>query len=537
MATRIAHLTCFWATLGVICLGSSLEAKETPAEAVISTATSAQQRDFATFKKYIHPDFFNSLFAMQTGLSEGAVLSEKQRSEARKNFDQQLEADFLQGKGSLFFDCQNASVQEERVVGNDALVTVQCTTQDGQVSTQKVPVRKWEGKWKVVLPEFWREATEQISQLRKNKQFEEALQRSKELAAAFPKSGNIRNMVAEVYLNDLNQPEQALDYALQIKKDLPQHPGGYYWSAKAYTRLKKYPECIAALNELVQFDIWYGYWQDLAGCYFRNGQVPQTLAALEQVSQSSAEAWETTEGWVVWLQGRMQKVKFFHAHANELKTQAMSKDPQQRARALAKCGTLNVPEVFPILNEQMKDKELSPSVEKLKEFIVVDPDFRKKRDKPGGSSDSPKVSAHEALQAMWKIIDSIPAGIKPAPPLAGKYLMESMMDYYKQNPSFASPLVINTNEKGEFSFDGGWFPVDGMLAPSPGYPEFLSAAYIQGDALYNCSIDFRKPHGTGVGLTSYKRAGKDLVVSAETWLDHGDFFYRVTSESKYVAMQ
>ncbi|MCI0416542.1 tetratricopeptide repeat protein [bacterium] len=513
------------------------QAKESPGQIVLAAANAVQQKDFKTFQKYVDPRFFQSLFEMQTGESENASpLTEKQKVEARKNFYRQVEADFLTGRGQMYFNCQNPVIQEERIVAEDAQVTIQCS-RDSESVIQKLVVRKSEGKWKVVLPDYWRDAIDRITRLRKNKKYEEALQQSVELASKFPNSGNIRNLTSDIYLNDLQEPERALESALRTKQELPRHPGGYYWAAKAYDRLEKYEECVTVLDQLVQFENWYGYFRDLANCYYKNGQYTEALAALGRVATSSPQAWEQMAGWQVWLQGQMEKKKIFGLHQNELNNQVRSKDSQQLAVALIKLGSLEVPETMPLLDQLARDLTLSPALNKLKAAIILHADFKKKWEAPSSGSEGQRIPAQDALQAIWQRFESIPQGVRPPPLLSGKYMMESMVEYAKANPSYATPLSIEFNEEGDaLSFGIGTVPVDGKLIPSDSDPYFISALFVSEKMLHNATADLR-PGLKSYTFTLYKMAGKDLVISSDHWADRGEFFYRTTAETKYVRIE
>jgi len=372
-----------------------------------------------------------------------------------------------------------------------------------------------------------------VNKLRKEKRISEALALVDQSIKEFPGSGNIRNLYAKIYLRDFKDPQRALQAALEQTRDLPEHPGGYYWAAQAYQAMGDHRRCGDVLTKYAER---HPVSSDVsimeAHCHYRAGQYEKALSAL---SRQRLQHPEQFEGWCLWLEGQIAKKRYLDQNRSTLIAQAGSQDVRKQLIGILKCRILALPECDAMLNsaKRMGNRKLKKVIENTMGQLILETDFSQQRPGPTGSFDRHQaVPMAEALSKMWAILDNLPKK-GSIPPIGGDYLTNEIMAMQKINPAFVKPLQIRINNKGQFAFSGGeWQKPDGKIDTSYQPGRYFLTSYVQGGALHILSFNFE--HTGGVfSFSEYRPSGRDLIVISTTWTEYGAVFYRITHATHY----
>lgn len=373
-----------------------------------------------------------------------------------------------------------------------------------------------------------------VNKLRKEKRIKEALALVDESMKEFPGSGNIRNLYAEIYLRDFKDPKRALQAALEQTRDLPEHPGGYYWAAQAYQVMGNHRRCGDVLTEYAE---WHPVSPDVsimeANCHYRAGQHDKALSALLRQRLQHPEQFE---GWCLWLEGQIAKKRYLDQNRSVLIAQAGSPDARKQLVGILKCRILALPECVEMLNsaEKMGNGKLEKVIDSARAQLILETDFSQQRPRPKVSLDRQQaVPMAQALSEIWAILDNLPSK-GTIPPIGGEYLTNEMMAMQKINPAFVKPLQIRINDKGQFAFSGGeWQTPDGKIDTSYQPGRHFLISYVQGGALHILSFNFE--HTGGVfSFSEYRPSGRDLIVTSTNWTEYGGVYYRGTHATHYM---
>jgi len=381
----------------------------------------------------------------------------------------------------------------------------------------------------------------EVRDLRKEKRTEEALALVDEIIEEFPESGNVRNLYSSIYLLDLEEPERALEAALDQKRDLPRHPGGYYWAGRAYEAMGRYAECGDVLAEYSGVNKASADVVRETNCYFRAGQLDKAVAALERRQALSHDpsragySFEDLAGWYLWLQSRIAKQELFRQLEAQLRAQVAHPDAQKRLTAMVKCRILSVPECVELLEEAGRagDGELLDIAGKTQAALDVEPHFKEARKAPDISLPGQQaIPMAQGLAEVWHILDSLPSSAE-LPPLGGRFLSEQMLAAQKINPSLVQPLEIKVDDSGQFSFGAAaWVSPDGAIDTSYDPGNYFSATYVHEGALCLLSLNFENT-GAVISVQEYRPDGQDLRWSATNWTEYGGELYRSRNEMRY----
>lgn len=366
-------------------------------------------------------------------------------------------------------------------------------------------------------------AEERVHELRKEKRFKEALAYLDLAIQENPRSGNLRGLYCWIRLLDLKDPKAALEHALRLKQDLPRHPGGYYWSAKAYEATGDYAKCVASLDDYLPYGTQFSRDNLKAGCHYKNGEPEAALRALprERELQSSFPRYE---GWGIWLRGQIARRGLFEEQKEKLRAQAAAPSARERTIALIKLGILGVPEAAALLDATAGNAESRAVAANLKKELLAEPLFHKERKRPNVTDGARRLALETAIAEIWKELDE-PPSIGKLPPLAGRYMTKQMMETAKAYPSAAQPLAIEINEAGDqLSFGAGWVKVTADVDASFEPGRWFNIHRIRDGVFSTLSVGLQDKTAS-IGRTSYRLDGRDLVIEAQGWIDLGDEFY------------
>lgn len=381
---------------------------------------------------------------------------------------------------------------------------------------------KWGKRPPIPLsPEQQRQVT--VLELGRKGQHREALALADQAVREFPRSGNIRGLHAWVHLEFLKDPPTALRYAQAHKRDFPQHPGGYYWAARAYETLGDWARCADELAQYSRIDRLKDHGYRMARCYFHAGQPEKALGALPD-PQALGEDDPDIEGWRVWLKGQVAKRPLFLQAQPALRAQAMAADPGQRLVLLVKCGLLALPECAELIDEAAKAGGLvARAAARVRSRLILDPRFPTDRPAPKPGSDAQAVPTATALAEIWGLLDAL-ASESTVPPIGGRFMDESTAALAKTAPAFAKPMEIRVSEGGDrVSFGGDWITPAGTLDTTFEPGNYFGATFVKRGALYLLSVSFEADIGV-VSLQEYRPNGRDLTITVSSWTDLGDVF-------------
>src|SRR5262245_22211705 len=241
-------------------------------------------------------------------------------------------------------------------------------------------------------------AIERVHELRKEKRFREALAYLDLAVAESPRSGNLRGLYAWIHLHDLGDPRTALEHALRLKRDLPRHPGGYYWSAKAYEALHDYASCVTTLDDYLPYGAECSRHNLKAGCHYENGDPEAALRSLPRERELQAD-FSKYEGWSVWLAGQIARRPLFERQREALRVQATATSARERTIALIKLGLLGVPAAAPLaqLAGRAGGGTLKTVAAGLERELLAEPRFHEERRRPGIPDGSRRLGLEAAF--------------------------------------------------------------------------------------------------------------------------------------------
>jgi len=381
------------------------------------------------------------------------------------------------------------------------------------------------------------EAEERVHQLRKEKRYKEALAFLDLAVKESPRSGNLRGIHCWIHLLDLKDPKTALDYALRLKQDLPEHRGGYYWSAKAYEALGHYGKCVETLQDFRPYGKDFLKDNLRASCHYKNGELEDALRALPD-EEKLGGSFEKYEGWGSWLRGQIARRKLFEQEKERLRAQAAAPGARERAIALIKLGMLGVPDCVPLVDlaGAAGKGALKTVAANLKKEILAEPLFHKERKAPSVQDEAKRVRLPEAFAQIWKELDEKP-GPGKIPAIAGKYMTKEMMESAKAYPSFAQPFVVKVNETSDkFSLGAVWIPVTGEIDTSFEPGRWYSIQHVKEGAVWTISAGLREKAVEFTSM-SYRPNGKDLLLHVRNWTDGGDEFTFYEYDTNYIRVE
>ncbi len=382
-----------------------------------------------------------------------------------------------------------------------------------------------------------REAEDRVHELRKEKRYKEALAYLDLAVKENPKSGNLRRLYCWIYLTDLKDPRTALDYALRLKKELPDHPGGYYWAARSYEAFAEYGKCVEALEDFGPHGKDFVRDNLKAGCYYKNRQYEEALASLPD-EEKLGDNYTKYEGWSLWLKGQMARRKIFTQQKERLKAQAIARGRRDRAIALIKLGMLGLPECADLVEAAgpAEGGALKTVADSLKRELLAEPLFYKEKPRPGVPDDAKGVPVAQAFEQMWKELDAVP---RPGqiPTITGKYMTKEMIEMAKKYPSFAQPMKIEVNEtRNQFSLGAGWMTVDGEVDTSFEPGRWFTIRSVSEDAVFVISVGLQDK-STAYSSMAYRLNGKNIALETRSWMDMGDEFYLKENITPYLHVE
>jgi len=381
------------------------------------------------------------------------------------------------------------------------------------------------------------EAEERVHALRKEKRYKEALAFLDLAVKESPKSGNLRGLFCWIHLLDLKDPKTALDYALRLKQDLPEHRGGYYWSAKAYEAMGQPGKCVEALQDFRPYGKDFLKDNLRASCHYKTGELEEALRALRG-EEELGDSFEKYAGWGEWLRGQVARRRLFEKEKERLEKQAKAPAVRDRAIALIKLGMLGVPGCVPLVESAGAAGKgaLKTVAENLKKEILADPLFHKERKAPSAHDEAKRIRLEEAFARIWSELDEKPAPGK-IPAIAGKFMTREMIESAKTYPSFAQPMVIQVNETADkFSMGAAWIPVTGEVDTSFEPGRWYSFQHVKDGAVWTISAGLQEK-GLQYGSISYRPDGKDLILHVRNWTDAGEEFYLYEYETRYIRVE
>jgi hypothetical protein len=376
-------------------------------------------------------------------------------------------------------------------------------------------------------------AAERVHELRKQKRFREALAYLDQAVQESPRSGNLRGLYSWIHLHDLKDPKAALDYALRLKKDLPRHVGGYYWSAKAYEATGEYAKCVETLDDYLPYGTEFSRHNLKAACHYENGDPESALWSLPR-ERELQDGFTRFEGWGIWLRGQIARRRLFLEQKQQLRAQLGAPSARERTIALIKIGILGVPEAAALLDVAGANAESSAVATRLKKELLAAPLFHEERKKPHTTEGARRFDLPAALALIWKELDEPPA-IDRLPPLGGRYMTAQMKEMAKAYPSAAQPLKIEINEAGDqISFGAGWIKVGAEIDTSYEPGRWFSIYRVSQGVFSTLTVGLQDK-ATSISSSSYRLEGQELVLESRGWIDLGDefSFYEHRPPTKY----
>ncbi len=374
-----------------------------------------------------------------------------------------------------------------------------------------------------VLPQAADEAAaERVHELRKEKRFKEALAYLDLAVQESPRSGNLLGLYSWIHLHDLKDPKAALEYALQLKRDLPRHVGGYYWSAKAYEANGDYAKCVEALDDYLPFGTEFRRHNLKAACHYENGDPEAALGSLPG-ERELQDSFRRFEGWAIWLRGQLARRRLFAEQRQRLKAQLEAPAARDRTIALIKIGILGVPEAAALLDAAAANAESRAVATQLKKQLLAAPLFHEERKKPHASEGARRFGLEAALALIWKELDEPPA-LDKLPPLAGSYATAQMLELAKAYPSAAQPLKIAINEaRDQLSFGAGWIKVGADIDTSFETGRWFNFYSVRQGVFSTTAVGLQDK-AASITTASYRLEAQELILESRGWIDLGDEF-------------
>lgn len=381
-----------------------------------------------------------------------------------------------------------------------------------------------------------REAELRVHELRKEKRYQEALAYVELSVKQSPESGNLRGLACWIYLEDLKDPRSALGHALRLKRELPGHRGGYYWSARSYEALGDYGKCVAALDDFRPYGRDFVRDNVKASCYYKSGQLEEAIKALPD-EESLQDNYRKYEGWSIWLRGQIARRKILPELKPKLQAQAAAPSARERLIALAKLALLGVAEGAPLAERAGAAEKgaLKPVADNLRRELTAEPRFYRENEPPRVPDEARPVRLEDAFAEIFKALDEGPGGNGRIPPIGGKYMTPDMLEMVKKFPSLAStPFVVQIDEAARrYSFGLAWVTADGQIDTSFEPGRWYTYSEVRDGALRQVAVGLRN-WSAEFSTMSWRPDGPGLVSATRTWIDRGDVFYVHDTAARFV---